>query len=243
MSHLPIAFLDPHAVPAFPNPERALASPNGLLAAGGDLGPEWLLAAYRHGIFPWYSEGEPILWWSPDPRCVFRTDAVHMSRSMRRQLRQSTWRISADTDFRAVITACAAPRGDGQGSWLSGEMIEAYCELHQLGHAHSIEVRDGERLVGGVYGVAAGRVFCGESMFSTESGGSKTALLALARVLARWGWPLIDAQVPNDHLFRLGARMLRRRDYLTALAHLQTGAPPPGSWQKSWPLNAACDLA
>lgn len=242
MSHLPIAFLQPGGAPEFPSPARALTAPNGLLAAGGDLSPEWLLAAYARGIFPWFSAGEPILWWSPDPRCVFRTNKVHASRRLRRQLRQSDWSVSADNSFREVIEACAAPRGDGQGSWLTPPMIDAYCELARLGHAHSIEVRHGARLVGGLYGVATGRVFCGESMFSAESGGSKVALLALARVLAQWGWPLLDAQVPNRHLFRMGAQMMPRVEYLATLAALQEPAQAAGSWQNAWPLARACDL-
>lgn len=243
MSPLPVAFLRPDVPPHFPDPEQALDVPNGLLAAGGSLDPGWLLAAYARGIFPWYSEGEPLLWWSPDPRCVFRTDGVHMSRRLHRQLRHCDWRICADTDFHAIITACATSRQDNHGTWLTQDMIESYCALHELGHAHSVEVRDGKRLVGGIYGVATGRMFCGESMFSTASGGSKVALLALARVLAERGWPLLDAQVPNPHLFRLGARMMPRRDYLAALADLQANAPPPGSWHEDWPLTSARDLA
>lgn len=243
MSQLPIVFLPPDGMPEFPSPTRALSTPNGLLAAGGDLSPEWLLTAYARGIFPWFSEGEPILWWSPDPRCVFHTSQVHASRRLRRHLRQCDWSVSADGNFREVIEACAAPRGAGQGSWLTPAMIDAYCELGRLGHAHSIEVRQGSRLVGGLYGIATGRVFCGESMFSAESGGSKVALLALARVLERWGWPLLDAQVPNPHLFSMGAKMMPRNDYLAALATLREPVQRIGSWQESWPLARASELA
>lgn len=242
MSMVPIAFLPSAGIPEFPNPAHAMTTPNGLLAAGGDLSPEWLMAAYARGIFPWFSDGEPILWWSPDPRCVFRTNAVHASRRLRRQLRQSDWSVSADGNFREVIEACAAPREDGQGTWLTPAMIDAYCELGRLGHAHSIEVRHGTRLVGALYGIAAGRVFCGESMFSAESGGSKVALLALARVLDQWGWPLLDAQVPNPHLFSMGAQMMPRVEYLAWLAALQEPAQAAGSWQNAWPLTRACEL-
>lgn len=242
MSVLPIAFLPPDGTPDFPDPVHAMTAPNGLLAAGGSLSPEWLLAAYARGIFPWYGEGEPILWWSPDPRCVFATDAVHVSRRLRRQLGQSAWTVHADENFRAVIEACAAPRGEAQGSWLTPEMIDAYCDLHQLGHAHSIEVHDGEKLVGGLYGVASGRVFCGESMFSDRSGASKIALLALTCVLQQWGWPLLDAQVPNPHLFSMGAVMMPRAQYLHELKALQQAPPPIGSWRERWPLSRARDL-
>lgn len=243
MSSEPIAFLPSHGRPRFPRPAHAMATPNGLLAAGGKLTPDWLMAAYTRGIFPWYSEGEPILWWSPDPRCVFRTDGVHVSRRWRRQLRQSRWSVHADQDFAAVIKACAAPRADSPGTWLLPPMREAYCELHRRGHAHSIEVRDGDQLVGGLYGIACGRMFCGESMFSTRSGGSKLALLALGRVLADWGWPLLDAQVPNPHLLRMGAIMLPRQRYLDRLTALQQAAPKPGSWRERWPNPTATELA
>ncbi len=242
MSPLPIAFLHPGHAPRFPNPAQALTAPNGLLAAGGDLSPPWLLQAYSQGIFPWFSEGEPILWWSPDPRCVFATDCIHVSRSLRRQLRRCGWHLRADERFRQVIQACAQPRNDDHGTWLTPSMIDAYCDLHAMGHAHSIEVYAGDRLVGGLYGVASGRMFCGESMFSTETGGSKIALLATARVLDRWGWPLLDAQVPNPHLLRMGARMVPRTTYLSELAALQQPAQAPGSWREIWPFASASDL-
>ena len=170
----------------FPPLRSALREPDGLLAVGGDLSPARLLNAYRHGIFPWFSPGEPILWWSPDPRVVFDTAAFRLSRRFRRELRRSEWTLSADTDFAAVMRACAdIPRaGQDGGTWIGEEMLAAYGELHRLGHAHSIEVRDGGQLVGGLYGVAIGRMFFGESMFSAASGGSKLALAALARTLA-----------------------------------------------------------
>ena len=216
---IPWLAADPDA--PFPDVASAMRDPDGLLAAGGDLSARRLLSAYRSGIFPWFSDGQPILWWSPDPRMVFRTDAVRMSGRFRRQLRTSTWRVSADTAFDAVIDACATvPRPGQAGTWITAEMREAYGQLHRLGYAHSVEVFDGDALVGGIYGVAVGRMFFGESMFSGRSGGSKVALAALARRLAEWHWPLIDAQVENDHLVRLGAEAWPRTAFLRAVGEL-----------------------
>ena len=199
----------------FPPAETALRQPDGLLAVGGDLHPVRLLNAYAGGIFPWFSEGEPILWWSPDPRMVFRTEGVHLSSRFRRQLRGSTWEITADTAFSRVMRACAAaPRPGQDGTWISPAMVEAYGQLHDLGFAHSFEVWDRQTLVGGIYGVAIGSMFFGESMFSGASGGSKIALAALASTLRDWGWELIDAQVENPHLLRMGAEHLPRADFL-----------------------------
>ncbi|MBD8898453.1 leucyl/phenylalanyl-tRNA--protein transferase [Rhodanobacter sp. DHG33] len=228
MIRLPL--LESSAPDRFPDPRSALRDPNGLLAFGGDLSPARLLAAYGQGIFPWYGEGEPILWWSPDPRCVFRTDALRVNRSLRRQLRGKPWRISVDQAFDAVIHACAAPREEGGGTWIVPEMMAAYSALHRLGHAHSVEVWDDARLVGGIYGVAVGRLFCGESMFSAESGGSKLALMALAGLLRQWGWPLIDAQVANAHTLGLGAEEMPREDYLREAARLIILPGRMGSW-------------
>ncbi|MFK2876450.1 leucyl/phenylalanyl-tRNA--protein transferase [Rhodanobacter hydrolyticus] len=222
--------LDSDSPARFPAPDTALIEPNGLLAFGGDLSSARLLAAYSQGIFPWYGEGEPILWWSPDPRCVFRTEALCTNRSLRRQLRGKSWRISVDEAFDAVIRACAAPRGEHGGTWIIPEMMAAYSTLHRLGHAHSVEVWDGTRLVGGVYGVAVGRLFCGESMFSVESGGSKLALVALAALLRQWGWPLIDAQVANAHTLSLGAEEMPRENYLREAAQLTALPGRVGSW-------------
>ena len=228
MIRLPL--LDPATPQCFPDPHDALREPNGLLAFGGDLSPARLLAAYGQGIFPWYGEGEPILWWSPDPRCVFRTDALRINRSLRRQLRGKTWRVSVDSAFEAVIRACAAPREVHGGTWIVPEMIAAYVALHRLGHAHSVEVWDGARLAGGLYGVAVGQLFCGESMFSAESGGSKLALVSLAALLRSWGWPLIDAQVANAHTLGLGAEEVPRADYLRETARLTALPSHIGSW-------------
>jgi len=228
----------------FPPAGTALREPDGLLAMGGDLSPQRLLNAYAHGVFPWFSDGQPILWWSPDPRTVFRTDGLHLSARMRRELRRSEWRIVADRDFGAVIAACAsAPRPGQDGTWITRDMQAAYCGLHRLGHAHSIEVRDGGRLVGGLYGVAIGRMFFGESMFSAESGGSKVALAALALRLREWGWPLIDAQVGNPHLDTLGAEAWPRPRFLAAVAEACAQPGRPGSWAGTFGTLPAPALA
>ncbi|WP_313231921.1 leucyl/phenylalanyl-tRNA--protein transferase [Stenotrophomonas acidaminiphila] len=242
MSRAAHPFLLPESADAaFPPAELALAEPDGLLAVGGDLSPVRLLNAYAGGIFPWFSEGQPILWWSPDPRMVFRTDGVHLSSRFRRALRSSPWTVTADTAFAEVMQACAsAPRPGQEGTWITAGMLRAYVELHRLGHAHSVEVFDGPHLVGGIYGVAIGRMFFGESMFSGRSGGSKVALAALAHVLHGWGWPLIDAQVENPHLLRMGAVQLPRALFLAQVRALvrEPGDPPPGSWTRRfghWP--------
>lgn len=211
---------------------------------GGDLTPRRLLNAYRHGIFPWYSEGQPILWWCPDPRTVFRTDGVYLSSRLRRWLRKSDWVVKSDTCFGHVIAACAnTPRGGQRGTWITHEMIGAYTRLHELGHAHSIEVFSADRLVGGLYGVSVGKAFFGESMYSAESGGSKVALAALARRLSEWDFPLLDAQVENEHLLSLGAELWPRDRFLEEVAHL-TGEPEPaGAWTERFGMVAASELA
>ena len=241
---MPVPWLDrdPHA--PFPPASSALRDPDGLLAAGGDLSPERLLNAYRNGIFPWYSDGQPILWWCPDPRWVFGTDALHLSRRFRRTLRHSTWSVRADTAFAEVIAACAhSPRGAQPGTWIGAAMQAAYCELHRLGHAHSIEVFDGAQLVGGLYGVAIGHMFFGESMFSGKSGGSTCALAALARQLGQRGWPLIDAQVDNPHLVRLGAQSWPRDAFMSRVAELTAIPEPAGSWSGCFGTIAVGELA
>ena len=219
------------AADAFPDPHGALDEPNGLLAAGGDLSIARLLDAYRRGIFPWFSAGEPILWWSPDPRMVFETGAMHVPRRLRRWLRQCTWTVTADRSFADVMHACAAPRDGQRGTWITAPMHHAYQRLHALGHAHSVEVRDGDALVGGVYGVAIGRMFFGESMFSRRDHASKVALLALADALARSGMPLLDAQVSSSHLQTLGAFEMPRNDFLARIAPLVAEPGREGSWQ------------
>ena len=203
---------------AFPPVERALADPPGLLAAGGDLAPARLLAAYRRGIFPWYSPGQPVLWWSPDPREVLPVEALHVSRSLARTLRRAHFDVAIDTDFAAVIDACAAPRARSPGTWITPEMRTAYLRLHALGAAHSVEVRHGTELVGGVYGVAVGRAFSGESMFSRATDASKVALVALAEWCRGRGHALIDCQLPSAHLRSLGSRPMPRAEFLVYLA-------------------------
>jgi len=228
MIRLPL--LDDTRPDRFPDPRRALAEPNGLLAFGGDLSPQRLKAAYSRGIFPWFNAGEPILWWSPDPRCVFDTRTLRPNRSLRRALADTSWRVTVDRAFRDVMLACAAPRPGQAGTWISEAMIDAYVALHDMHHAHSVEVWDGQRLVGGIYGVSIGRLFCGESMFSARSGGSKLALCALAVWLREWDCPWIDAQVSNPHLIGLGAKEMPRNEFLQNI-HSLTSAPfDQGRW-------------
>lgn len=231
MSRSPLPRLGEAPDAPFPPASSALREPDGLLAVGGDLTPVRLLNAYRHGIFPWFSRGQPILWWSPDPRMVFRTDGVRLSSRFRRSLRSSGWTVRADTAFAEVVAACArAPRPGQRGTWITPAMQVAYGELHRLGHAHSVEVYEGTTLVGGIYGVAVGRMFFGESMFSARSGGSKVALAALARVLHGWGWPLVDAQVESPHLVSLGADAVPREDFLERIARLVDLPAQAGAW-------------
>ena len=235
-----IQALDALAPNVFPDPEGALADPNGLLAFGGDLSPQRLIAAYSHGVFPWYSEGDPLLWWSPDPRCVFATDGVHVSHSLAKFLRKCPWQWSMDRAFEAVMRACAASRVGQRGTWITPDMITAYTNLHLLGHAHSLEVWDADELVGGIYGVSVGRMFSAESMFSRRTNASKIALLVLARVSRERGFPWIDAQVPNPHLLGMGARTIPRRRFLEDLAHL-TREPSPQDWPRSRsPVRSGC---
>ena len=236
--------LSPDPEAPFPPASQALQVPDGLLAVGGDLSPARLLNAYRHGIFPWFSEGQPILWWTPDPRMVFRTGKPVLSSRFRRSLRSSTWEVRADTAFEQVITACAAsPRPGQDGTWITRDMLAAYRELHRLGHAHSVEVFADDQLVGGIYGVAIGRMFFGESMFSAESGGSKVALAALAYLLRQWGWPLIDAQVENPHLVSLGAESWPRAEFLAQVDGLVRQPEVAGNWTLRFGLLEARQLA
>lgn len=223
--------LDDHAPDRFPDPRQALIEPNGLLAFGGDLSPQRLITAYAQGIFPWFNDNEPILWWSPDPRCVFHTDRLHPNRSLRRALHAKAWNVTVNRAFRQVMHACAAPRPGQFGTWISPAMMDAYEALHQLGYAHSVEVWEQERLVGGIYGVSMGRLFCGESMFSVESGGSKLALCALAALLREWEFPLIDAQVSNPHLLGLGAVEISREAFLENVAMLVAAPFDEEQWK------------
>ncbi len=228
---LELQWLNPHdAGQAFPDPNHSLREPNGLLALGGDLSVPRLLQAYDHGIFPWYGPGEPILWWSPDPRTVFLPGGMHVSRSLRRHLRRGDFAVSLDRDFPSVIRACAAPRADQNGTWLGANMRRAYCRLHQLGHAHSVEVWRRGQLVGGLYGVARGRVFFGESMFSAVPNASKVALICLAEQLWEWEFALFDAQVSSPHLYRMGAVDLPRARFQARLREAVAGADSRCLW-------------
>jgi leucyl/phenylalanyl-tRNA--protein transferase len=222
-------------VEPFPHPRRALREPNGLLAFGGDLSAQRLRDAYAHGIFPWFNEGEPILWWSPDPRCVFHTDAVHVSRRTRRSLQNCGWTVTVDHAFDQVIRGCAGARAKERGTWISAAMMQAYEALHAQGDAHSVEVWDGPALIGGIYGVSIGKLFCGESMFSAVSGGSKAALIALCRLLHERGYPLLDAQVTNPHLVSMGAQEMPREMFLARVQALTAVDIPSGHWRDARP--------
>lgn len=219
--------LSRHSI-AFPSPEGALREPNGLLALGGDLSPARLLMAYQRGIFPWFSPGDPILWWSPDPRAVLFPDTFHLSRSMKRFHQKSPYRVTLNYAFDRVIEGCAQERSDG--TWITPEVVVAWQRLHELGHAHSIEVWRQKELVGGMYGVAQGALFCGESMFSRQENGSKTALLVFCDYFLRQGGRLIDCQVLNSHTASLGAIEIPRRQYLAHLDELRQIALPGASW-------------
>jgi leucyl/phenylalanyl-tRNA---protein transferase len=216
----------------FPPVESAQRDPNGLLCAGGELSVERLLEGYRAGIFPWYSGGEPILWWSPDPRMVLYCAELKVSRSLAKSLRNRGYEVRVDIAFRAVIDGCAGPRADGGGTWLGEDMRRAYTRLHRAGWAHSFETWRGGELVGGLYGVALGRMFYGESMFSRASDASKVALVALVGELRRRGFPLIDCQVRTPLLAGLGARDIPRRAFLRDLAGLVHYDEPPGKWTR-----------
>jgi len=214
----------------FPPTSDALESPNGLLAWGGDLHPQRLLEAYRAGIFPWFSEGQPVLWWSPAPRCVIFPDQVYLSKRTRRRYNSGVFRLSADAAFDEVMAGCAAPRRDGPGTWITPDMRRAYSKLHRMGHAHSLEAWQGDRLCGGIYGLALGSVFFAESMFSRSSDASKIALVALCRQLDAWGFGMLDCQVGNPHLFRMGACQLGREAFEEWLQQLVNQARDIGSW-------------
>lgn len=242
MIRIPILHAGMHE--PFPPVERALREPDGLLAAGGDLAPARLLDAYAHGIFPWYSEDEPILWWSPDPRMVFHTGEIHVSTRMRRWLKHCDWTIGADSAFADVVRACAAPRTGHTGTWITRAMLDAYARLNELGHAHSIEAFDAQgRLVGGIYGVAIGRMFFGESMFSRATSGSKVALIALCRGLRAWGFTLLDAQVASPHLETMGAFNMPRAQFIAHVERASAEAGLVGPWGRQWPINLAGELA
>jgi leucyl/phenylalanyl-tRNA--protein transferase len=218
---------------AFPPLDAALAEPNGLLAAGGDLAPARLVRAYRRGIFPWYSDGQPVLWWSPDPRMVLWLDDFKVSRSLRKTVRRKAFELRVDTAFADTVEACATtPRVDQLGTWITGPMMDAYSELHRRGYAHSVEAwRDGE-LAGGLYGIALGKVFFGESMFARETDASKVALVGLVSILRGQGVPMIDCQQETEHLASLGARPIPRREFAHLLDELIASDAPPRGWPK-----------
>lgn len=218
MNHLP--WLDPEdPEQPFPPPDTATKKPNGLLAVGGDLHPRRLLNAYLKGIFPWYEQDQPILWWSPDPRAILFIREFKLRRSLRKRLRHAGFRFSMDQFFPEVIRACAGPRRDQQGTWITPSIEQAYLRLHWLGYAHSIEVHNERgKLIGGLYGVAIGHVFFGESMFSYEPDASKAALATLARQLQKWGFEIIDCQQSTQHLISLGAREIPRSEFMEYLS-------------------------
>lgn len=219
-----------HQLEQFPEPELALTDPNGLLAIGGDLQPERLLNAYYEGIFPWFNLDDPILWWSPDPRAVFVPGSMKVSRSLNKFLKKQTWTYTVNQAFDDVIKGCAQPRASQDGTWITTEIQHAYQALHHQGKAHSIEVWDKEQLIGGLYGLAIGQVFCGESMFHNQTNASKAAMLALHQHLLRSGFKLIDAQVMNPHLVSLGATALKRKDFINLLKRFRQGEVSEETW-------------
>jgi leucyl/phenylalanyl-tRNA--protein transferase len=237
-----LVLLDPHASDEpFPPVEMAWQEPNGLLAFGGDLSPTRLINAYQSGIFPWYNPEEPIYWWSPDPRAVLYPNEIRLSRSLRKSIRSiqnNGYQIRFDSHFAGVVKSCAAPRAQSEGTWISNQMFLAYVELHKMGVAHSVEVwNDKNELVGGLYGIATGGVFSGESMFSKERDVSKIAFAALAWHMDDWGYSLIDCQIENPHLMSMGAINIPRKEYLGVLKTTQFFEQP------DWEFNTACDLS
>lgn len=210
-----LTLLDPD-LPVFPNPGQAATDPDGLLAVGGNLQPETLLSAYNQGIFPWYNQNDPIMWWSPSERCVIQPQRLHISRSLKKYMARGKFAISRNSAFVEVINACAN-RENGDETWITSDMIEAYTQLHQLGHAHSLEVWDGDSLIGGIYGLEIGRIFCGESMFSRAKNGSKIALVYLCQHMINRGFKLLDCQLVNPHLMSMGAESIPRNTFLSML--------------------------
>ncbi|PIX99287.1 MAG: leucyl/phenylalanyl-tRNA--protein transferase [Hydrogenophilales bacterium CG_4_9_14_3_um_filter_59_35] len=215
----------------FPPLDSALREPNGLLAAGGDLSPQRLIDAHSRGIFPWFNPGEPVLWWSPNPRMVLFPNELKVSRSLRKTLKRHTYEVRADTAFRQVMEACAAPRDGHSGTWITPAMIAAYTELHRQSLAHSVETWMDDQLVGGLYGVSLGRMFYGESMFSLATDASKIAFVHLVRQLERWGFGMIDCQMKTAHLASLGAREIPRAEFSQKLSELVNFPGINGAWR------------
>lgn len=218
----------------FPDVSLALTDPNGLLALGGDLSPERLLSAYQQGIFPWFNTGDPILWWSPNPRSVLYPDKIKISRSLRKTLNKEKFTVTTDLVFDDVVRACQAPRTKQKGTWITAEMRIAYGNMHQLGHAHSIECWLDNELVGGLYGVAIGQVFFGESMFSLVTDASKVALVYLTEKLKQWDYQLIDCQVQSEHLRNLGAEDMPRPQFCATVRSLTNKLVSDQAWQANW---------
>lgn len=223
-----IPYLD--AEDPFPPVDDAMREPNGLLAAGGDLSPARLLDAYRRGIFPWFGDEDPLLWWSPDPRMVLFVDELRVSRSLRKTMRSGRFTVTADRAFSAVMSGCAEPRADQEGTWITPGMRAAYARLAAMGYAHSVEAWAGSDLVGGLYGVAIGRVYFGESMFARVTDASKVAFVTLVRQLQHWGFRLIDCQMPTAHLASFGAREIPRREFLAEVGRAVLEPPIPSPW-------------
>lgn len=224
-------YLDENSRYRFPPADRA--SSHGIVGVGGNLSPGMLLSAYSQGVFPWYSEAEPLLWWNPDTRFVLFTNRLHISKTLRKLLNKKIFRFTYDLRFREVVEYCSTvPRPGQDGTWITPEMIDGYVEIHRLGFAHSLEVWNGNNLAGGLYGVSLGRIFCGESMFSLESGASKGALVQLIQSLRPLGFNLIDCQVPTDHLAAMGAEEIPRDRYLTLLDDALKFETLRGSWQE-----------
>ena len=215
----------------FPPSSAALKEPNGLLAVGGCLSTKRLLNAYRHGVFPWYNPGDPILWWSPNPRLVLFPDKLSVSRSLKKTLRKKTFTFSFDKAFDAVVDNCAGIRKEGSGTWITSEIKRAFKQLHRLGHAHSIETWSDGELVGGLYGIAVGRVFFGESMFHKKTDASKVAFVTLVELLSRWNYRLIDCQVQTAHLESLGAQLIDRDEFEFLLDRFCDDPPSPCAWR------------
>jgi len=232
--NMPLQMLNPFdPQQPFPNPETALTEPNGLLAVGGCLSVQRLLNAYRHGIFPWYNDNEPILWWSPDPRLVIVPGQEKISRSLKKTRRKGIYRVTFDQCFAEVMAACAAPRKDTDETWITEEILEAYKRLHQHHIAHSVEVWNGDALAGGLYGVAIGQVFFGESMFHRQTDASKIAFVTLMTYLRQWGYQLVDCQVRSEHLVSLGAKEIARAQFNALLQRYCSDKVSEQAWKNA----------